>query len=1047
MPEMDGYEVCRRLKTDEKSRHIPVIFISALDETPEKVKGFEVGGVDYITKPFEAAEVLARVKTHLGLRQLQEHMGELVRQRTEELSRVNISLKKEIEERTRVEETLKKVNRMLRMLSECNQAVVRAQDENALLHDVCRYIVEIGSYKMAWVGFSDQDKDKTVRPVACAGCEKGLIKEFQITWSDTDDDHNPTGMAIRTGKPSVCENMTMGHSFNPGFAKAVNHDYRSSIAVPLFAKGNAFGALTVYADKPGTFDSDEVKLLAELASDVSYGIEALRTHCERKKAEIALRESEEKYRLTFSSISDVVYTIDSDFKISSITPNIENKLGYKPEELINRPIHEFTFLTPESMEKAFSDTTQVLAGGLVPASVYEFIAKDGKRIFAEISGSPLMREGKIIGLTSVARDVTERRQAEEALRESEEKYRLTFSSISDVVYTIDTDLRISSMTPNVEMIFGYKAEELINRPFQEFTFLTPESIEKAASDIMRVFSGDHISASVYDFIAKDGTRIFAEISGSPLMREGKIIGLTSVARDITERMQMEKELRESEVRYRTFFENTGTAMLIIEEDMVVSLMNCEFAKLTGYAKNEIEGKKKWTEFVTEENLEIMKEYHQLRRVNPSDAPKSYESRIIDRGGNVKDIFVTITMIPGTHKSVASIIDITDLKRLETQIRQAQKMEAIGTLAGGIAHDFNNILGAIMGYTDLALSNREMDSQLRNYLERVYQAGERARDLVKQILTFSRQTEQERTPVQIAVIVKEVLKLMRSSLPTTIEIQQDIITPPGRDVVLADPTQIHQVLMNLCTNAAHAMRAKGGILGVSIWDIDADAAFVEQYPEMEPGPYIKLTVSDTGHGMDAAVKERIFEPYFTTKGVGEGTGLGLAVVQGIVKSRGGAIFVTSEPGKGSIFHIFLPRYEGESPSRVEEEEAPHAKDERILFVDDEKMLVDMGKDMMETLGYRVTAATNSIEALEIFRNAPEAFDLLFTDMTMPKMIGTELAKECMTIRPDIPVILGTGFSDMIDEKKAKELGIRAFVMKPYVITTIAKAIRTVLEEQE
>jgi CheY-like chemotaxis protein len=302
-------------------------------------------------------------------------------------------------------------------------------------------------------------------------------------------------------------------------------------------------------------------------------------------------------------------------------------------------------------------------------------------------------------------------------------------------------------------------------------------------------------------------------------------------------------------------------------------------------------------------------------------------------------------------------------------------------------------------------------------------------------------------VQIAVIVKEVLKLMRSSLPTTIEIQQDIITPPGRDVVLADPTQIHQVLMNLCTNAAHAMRAKGGILGVSIWDIDADAAFVEQYPEMEPGPYIKLTVSDTGHGMDAAVKERIFEPYFTTKGVGEGTGLGLAVVQGIVKSRGGAIFVTSEPGKGSIFHIFLPRYEGESPSRVEEEEAPHAKDERILFVDDEKMLVDMGKDMMETLGYRVTAATNSIEALEIFRNAPEAFDLLFTDMTMPKMIGTELAKECMTIRPDIPVILGTGFSDMIDEKKAKELGIRAFVMKPYVITTIAKAIRTVLEEQE
>lgn len=919
MPEMDGYEVCRRLKSDEKSSRIPVIFISALDETTEKVKGFEVGGVDYITKPFESAEVLARVKMHLGLRQLQDHMEKLVRQRTEELTQANISLKKEIEERKRAEETLQKVNRTLRMLSECNQAVVRAQDEHALLHDVCRYIVEIGSYKMAWVGFAEQDEEKTVRPVVCAGCEKDFLKEFRITWGDAGDARNLTGTAIRTGKLAVCENMTTDHSFNPGFAEAENRNYRSSIAVPLIAKGNAFGALTVYADKPGAFDSDDVKLLTELAGDVSYGIEALRTQYERKKAESALRESEEKYRLTFSSISDVVYTIDSDFKISSVTSNIENKLGYKAEDLINKPIHDFTFLTPESMEKAFSDTMQVLSGGQVPASVYEFIAKDGKRVFAEISGSPLMREGKIIGLTSVARDITERKQ-------------------------------------------------------------------------------------------------------------------------------MEKELRESEVRYRTFFENTGTAMLIVEEDMVVSLMNCEFAKLTGYAKNEIEGKKKWTEFVTKENLEIMKEYHQLRRVSPSDAPKSYESRIIDRDGNAKDIFITITMIPGTHKSVASIIDITDLKKLEAQIRQAQKMEAIGTLAGGIAHDFNNILGAIMGFTELALSNNEMDSQLRRYLERVYQAGERARDLVKQILTFSRQTEQEQTPVQIAVIVKEVLKLLRSSLPTTIDIQQDIITPPGRDVVLADPTQIHQVLMNLCTNAAHAMRAKGGILGVSVWDIDADATFVQQYPDMEPGPYIKLTVSDTGHGMDAAVKERIFEPYFTTKGVGEGTGLGLAVVQGIVKSHGGAVFVTSEPGKGSIFHIFLPRYDGESPSSVEEEEAPPAKNERVLFVDDESTLVDLGKEILESLDYHVTATTSSLEALEIFRNAPEAFDLVFTDMTMPKMTGIELARECMTIRPDIPVILGTGFSDMIDEKRAKELGIRAFVMKPYVITTIAKAIRTVLEEE-
>ena len=928
MPEMDGYDVCRRLKSDEKSRRIPVIFISALDETLDKVKGFEVGGVDYITKPFEPAEVLARVNIHLGLRQLQEHMEELVRQRTVELSHTNISLKKEIEERTRAEEALSKVNRMLKMLSECNQAVVRAQDENALLHDICRHIVEIGSYTMAWVGFTEQDEGKTILPAACAGCEEDILKKFKITWSDTDDGYNPTGTAIRTGKPAVCENMKTGHSFNPGFAEAVNRNYRSSIAVPLIAKGNVFGALTVYGDKPGIFDSDELDLLTELASDVAYGIEALRTQNERKKAEEALRESEEKYRLTFSSISDVVYTIDPDLKITSITPNVEQIMGYKADELINRTFQDFPFLTPESMEKAASDIMRVFSGEQIPASVYEFIAKDGTRIFAEISGSPLMREGKIIGLTSVARDITERKQVEDALRESEQRYRILTDNATDIIWSLDRNLRFTFASPSIEKVLGWTVEEAKSLNVQDV--VTPNSLNM----VMKVFEEELANEQLsnkdpkrtrtleIEHYRKDGTTILIEVTASFLRnKEGNVFGIMGISREISER-----------------------------------------------------------------------------------------------------------------------------KKLEAQIRQAQKMEAIGTLAGGIAHDFNNILGAIMGYTDLALSNIQTDGQIRRYLERVYQAGERARDLVKQILTFSRQTEQERTSVHIAGIVKEVLKLLRSSLPTTIEIQQDIITPPGRDVVLADPTQIHQVLMNICTNAAHAMRAKGGILGVSIWDIDADAAFVQQYPDMEPGPYIKLTVSDTGHGMDAAVKERIFEPYFTTKGVGEGTGLGLAVVQGIVKSYGGAITVSSEPGRGSIFHVYIPRYEEDIQSRVEEVEVPPFGNERILFVDDEKMLVEMGRYMLESLGYRVTAATSSIEALEIFRNDPESFDLVFTDMTMPKMTGTDLARECMIIRPDIPVVLGTGFSEMTDEAQAKELGVRAFVMKPYVKSSIAKMIRTALEKQ-
>jgi len=390
-------------------------------------------------------------------------------------------------------------------------------------------------------------------------------------------------------------------------------------------------------------------------------------------------------------------------------------------------------------------------------------------------------------------------------------------------------------------------------------------------------------------------------------------------------------------------------------------------------------------------------------------------------------------------------NITERKKLETRVRQAQKREAIGTLAGGIAHDFNNILGAIMGYTDLALTNHTMDDHLRRYIERVHQAGERARDLVKQILTFSRQTEQERKPVQVAPIMKEVLKLLRSSLPTTIEIHQDLSTPPGGNVVLADPTQIHQVLMNLCTNAAHAMRAKGGILTVIMSEVEVDANLIVQCPDLKPGSYVKLSVSDTGHGMDSAVMERIFEPYFTTKAPGEGTGLGLAVVQGIVKGYGGSISVFSEPGCGTTFHVFLPRIKEKRAPETEAIEGLPTGRERILFVDDEEALVNLGKDMLEFLGYTVTAKMDSLEALEIFRAEPKAFDLVITDMTMPKLTGMELSRECMAIRPDIPCIICTGFSEM-NENLIKDTGICEVVLKPFITSKIAKTIRKVLEKK-
>ncbi len=395
--------------------------------------------------------------------------------------------------------------------------------------------------------------------------------------------------------------------------------------------------------------------------------------------------------------------------------------------------------------------------------------------------------------------------------------------------------------------------------------------------------------------------------------------------------------------------------------------------------------------------------------------------------------------------------IEDRKRAEREkqkiagrLRQAQKMESIGTLAGGIAHDFNNILSAIMGYSEMTLYNLSGDSKARSNLEQVLQASNRARDLVNQILAFSRQSEQTRKPVQISPLVKETLKLMRASLPTTIKIMEQI--NENGALIEADPTQIHQVLMNLCTNASDAMREKGGALKVDLDRLnlyEKEAALL--YPDLNPGIYEMVAVSDTGDGMDAATVERIFDPYFTTKEAGKGTGMGLAVAHGIVKSHGGVINVHSEPGKGTTFQVLLPSIDGVAKSEAEELKPLPRGEERILFVDDEATLVDLGKQMLEHLGYKVEGKTSSIEALETFRAHPDDFDLILTDKTMPNLTGFDLGKECKKIRPDIPIILCTGFSESTLLLKAGSMGISEIIMKPLLMRDLAGAIRKVLDE--
>ncbi|MFH1011173.1 MAG: ATP-binding protein [bacterium] len=468
----------------------------------------------------------------------------------------------------------------------------------------------------------------------------------------------------------------------------------------------------------------------------------------------------------------------------------------------------------------------------------------------------------------------------------------------------------------------------------------------------------------------------------------------------------------------------------------------------GYAKDELLGMN-----ISDIDLHFPREvrvsfWEQLRE----RGSLTFETELRRKDGRVIPVEVTVNYLEfdGEEYDCAFARDISERKQaererqeLEIQIQRMQRLETIGTLAGGVAHDFNNLLQPILGYADMALLSLEKTNPLRSDIEQIAQAAYRARDLIKQILIFSRQEQQERKPVQLHLIIGEALRLVRPSLPATIEIREDLDRSCG--TVLCDISQIHQVLMNLCTNAFLAMRETGGVLEVQLDALEVDAEFARLHVHLNEGRYIRLTVSDTGCGMDRATMERIFEPFFTTRKSGEGSGLGLSVVHGIVMAHGGGITVYSEPGRGTTFRVYLPIAESEGDTEAVPDIAALEGSEQILLVDDEEVIANMGREMLEPLGYSVTTQTNSLAALEVFRASPHRFDIVITDQTMPQMTGDQLAREMLKIRPELPIVLITGFSERVTSKNFRRLGIRELVMKPLVSRELAGAIRRALSK--
>jgi PAS domain S-box-containing protein len=493
-------------------------------------------------------------------------------------------------------------------------------------------------------------------------------------------------------------------------------------------------------------------------------------------------------------------------------------------------------------------------------------------------------------------------------------------------------------------------------------------------------------------------------------------------------------------RQAELLELAYNAILVQDMDRRITFWNTRAEELYGWTKKEALGKVAHTFLKTKFPVPFNEYMEKLTQEG------RWEGELIHSTKDGRRITVASRQAlqrdaAGNPFAVMEIdLDVTESHHLEAQLRQAQKMEALGTLSGGIAHDFNNILAAIIGFTELAAGHAAKGSRDERYLTRVTEAALRGREVVKQLLAFSRQTEQEKKPLQLSSVVKETAKLLRATTPSTISVRVIVLSESG--LILGDPTQIYQVLMNLCTNAVHAMQEKGGALDIELADFSVPASASDG---MKPGLYMSLTVRDTGAGIPPDIVDRIFDPFFTTKKVGEGTGLGLSVVHGIVKQSGGYIAVESAPGEGSTFTVYFPKTAGEPSAEVVSDDYLPTGYERVLFVDDEEALVEMGEEILAELGYHVTSRTGSKEALALLREDPSRFDLVITDQTMPDMTGVELAKEILALRPDMPIIMCTGFSHAVDADKARAAGIRAFVMKPLTKKEIARTVRKVLDE--
>ena len=662
-------------------------------------------------------------------------------------------------------------------------------------------------------------------------------------------------------------------------------------------------------------------------------------------------------------------------------------------------------------------------------------------------------------------DVTDQKNAEAALVESSERLKAITETGPDLIFQIDIEGKITYFSNLLESMFGYSSEEVEGNVF--FEYISPRFQPSAAEAFETMLSKTPVLNLGLEILKKDGKYLQCEVSAGPIIINENIMGFQGIIRDISARKKgkialdlyrkrleamvaiRSKELGESEARYRRIVEEMPEMVCRFLPDGTIIFANRACGKHLGGKTYKLIGRNFFQWISSKEEKERIEKDFKSSVEKPYPLFPSREMLLED--GSILSIHWSGHILYDDRGSLTEYQavgrDITkeelakeEKTRSDILHRRTQKLEAIGTLSAGIAHDFNNILAVIVGNVQLAMDDVPEENRIRGNLNEMYQACLRARDMVKQILTFAHEGDQTLMPLDLAPVIKESIRFLRHTIPSTVEIHEDLHCT---DLVNADPTQINQVIMNLVTNASYAIGSEPGVLDISLKGITIDENQKDRYRVSEEGKYVKLKISDTGCGMSPQVISRVFDPYFTTKKIGEGSGMGLAVVHGIIDNHGSVIWVNSEPGKGSTFHLLFPAVEAGTAQNIDSPGQVLKGNERILLVDDEEAVLKVMIEMLGELGYEVTGTTSPIEALKAFREQPDSFDLVFTDATMPRMTGLTLTKNLVKIRPHVPVILYTGHGDLPDGDETRKSGVSAFLRKPILLKRLASTIREVL----